>query len=59
MLCTFGEHALEAHSGNLGTNIVAIDERRVTGHRRFLSEQFLNLRSLLLHIKGEGLLVWQ
>ena len=59
MLGTLSQHTLEAHSGNLSADVVAVDERRVTGYCRLLSEEFLNLGGLLLDVKGEGLLVSQ
>ena len=59
MLGTLGEHALEAHSGNLATNVVAVDERRVACNGRLLSEELLNLGTLFLDVKGERFLIGQ
>ena len=59
VLGTLGQHALKAHSSNLGTNVVAVNERGVTGHCGFLTKQLLNLRCLFLHVEGEGLLIGQ
>ena len=55
VLGTLSKHTLEAHSGNLCTDIVAVDKRRVTGHSRTLAEEFLDLVGLLLHVTGKGL----
>ena len=43
VLGPFGEHTLEAHGGNLGTDFIAVDERGVAEHLWCLAKEFLNL----------------
>ena len=57
MLGSFGEHSLESEGGSLGTDVVAVDERRVAEHGRLLAEVFLDFLHLFLHVGSEGLFV--
>ena len=59
VLSTLGEHTDESHVGNIVTDIIAVDERRVAQYGRLLSEIFLNLSTLAHHLILETCLINQ
>ena len=59
VLGTLGKHTDESHVGNIVTDIIAVDERRVTQYGRLLSEIFLYLGALAHHLVLETCLINQ
>ena len=57
MFSAFGEHSLEAELGSLQSDVVAVYERGVAEHGRFLSEIVDHLLALFAHIGSEALTI--
>ena len=59
MLGTLGQHTLEAHAGHYGTDLIVVDQARVTEHLGGFAKHLFHLVALAHHFFLEAIFVGQ